>query len=79
MRIACGIGRREPEVVTAVTETGAPLTSWLEKRFPKNELWPLKIIERLELLNPHGRSYLDTAAYGHYGRRDKPFPWEQVG
>lgn len=76
VRIAYGIGLKEPEMVTAVTETGKDLDSWLGERFPKNDLWPVNIIDQLGLRNPNGWSYLDTAAYGHYGR--KLFPWEQV-
>lgn len=76
VRIAYGIGLKEPEMVTAVTETGKSLASWLGERFPKEDLWPVNIIEQLGLRNPNGWSYLDTAAYGHYGR--KQFPWEKV-
>lgn len=78
VHIAYGIGQKEPEMVTAVTETGKNLASWLGERFPKEDLWPVKIIERLGLRTPNGWSYLDTAAYGHYGRADRAFPWEQV-
>jgi S-adenosylmethionine synthetase len=78
VRIAYGIGRKKPEMVTAVTETGKSLASWLDERFPKEDLWPVKIIERLGLRNPKGWSYFDTAAYGHYGRTKKACPWEQV-
>jgi S-adenosylmethionine synthetase len=78
VHIAYCIGRPEPDMVTAITETGKSLGSWLDTRFPKGELLPMKIIDRLGLRNPTGWSYRDTAAYGHYGRTDKAFPWEQV-
>lgn len=78
VRIAYGIGQKEPDMVTAMTETGKNLSSWLSERFPMKDLWPVNIIERLGLRNPQGWSYLDTAAYGHYGRTDRTFPWEQV-
>lgn len=42
------------------------------------ELFPLKprgIIEHLDLLRP---IYRKTAAYGHFGREDQGFRWEQV-
>lgn len=42
------------------------------------EVFPLKprgIIEHLDLLRP---IYLKTAAYGHFGRDDKEFKWEQI-
>jgi S-adenosylmethionine synthetase len=77
VHIAYGIGQKEPEMITAVSETGKDLSSWLGERFPKKDLWPVSIIEQLALRYPKGWSYLDTAAYGHYGR--EKFPWEQVG
>lgn len=77
VHIAYGIGQKEPEMITAVSETGKDLSSWLGERFPMKDLWPVSIIEQLALRYPKGWSYLETAAYGHYGR-DK-FPWEQVG
>ncbi|MEJ2567412.1 MAG: methionine adenosyltransferase domain-containing protein, partial [candidate division WOR-3 bacterium] len=36
---------------------------------------PRKIIEQLDLLRPQ---YLDTACYGHFGREDKNFKWEET-
>ena len=36
---------------------------------------PSKIIEKLDLLRP---IYRATAAYGHFGRTDAGFPWEQL-
>ncbi len=36
---------------------------------------PRKIIEHLDLLRPQ---YLATACYGHFGREDKSFRWEDV-
>ena len=40
------------------------------------DLRPAAIIERLDLRRP---IYRKTAAYGHFGRTDKEFTWEQVG
>jgi S-adenosylmethionine synthetase len=37
---------------------------------------PAAIVDSLELLQPSGWSYQQTAAYGHFGRRD--FPWEKT-
>jgi len=37
---------------------------------------PASIIKQLDLLNPKGWTYRDSAAYGHFGR-DK-FPWEKT-
>ncbi len=39
------------------------------------DLSPAAIIERLDLLKPR---YRQTAAYGHFGRTDESFPWEQL-
>ncbi|MBM4291893.1 MAG: methionine adenosyltransferase, partial [Deltaproteobacteria bacterium] len=42
------------------------------------DVFPLKprgIIEHLDLLRP---IYRKTAAYGHFGREDQGFRWEQI-
>jgi S-adenosylmethionine synthetase len=39
------------------------------------DLSPAAIIDRLDLLKPR---YRNTAAYGHFGRPDENFPWEQL-
>ena len=39
------------------------------------DLRPAAIIDRLELKRP---IYAKTAAYGHYGRLDVDFPWEDT-
>jgi S-adenosylmethionine synthetase len=39
------------------------------------DLRPAAIIEELDLLRP---IYRNTAAYGHFGRSDKDFTWEQT-
>jgi S-adenosylmethionine synthetase len=39
------------------------------------DLRPLGIIEELDLRRP---IYLQTAAYGHFGRTDVALPWEQL-
>lgn len=70
--IAYGIGQLQPEMVTAVTDVGKDLSGWVHDRFP--DLSPGHIIERFSLRKPVGWSYIDTAAYGHYGRNI--FPWE---
>jgi S-adenosylmethionine synthetase len=72
--IAFGIGQRQPEMVTAVTDSGRDVSEWVAMRFP--DLSPGHIIERLGLLRPRGWSYRETAAFGHYGRPE--FPWESV-
>jgi S-adenosylmethionine synthetase len=72
--LAYGIGGLEPEMVTAVTDTGENVWDKVRDRFP--DLSPRGIIRRLSLLRPDGWSYYQTASYGHYGRPE--FPWEQV-
>jgi S-adenosylmethionine synthetase len=37
---------------------------------------PAGLIADLGLLKPHGWSYRETAAYGHFGRSQ--FPWEKT-
>jgi len=74
VHLAYGIGQLQPEMMTAITDKGDDVSGWVRERFP--DLSPRHIIERLSLRNPNGWSYVDTAAYGHYGR-DK-FPWEAI-
>ena len=37
---------------------------------------PAAIIEKFSLTKPKGWKYIDTAAYGHFGREN--FPWEKL-
>lgn len=74
VKIAYGIGQPQPEMVTAITDTGEDLADWVRTNF--KDLSPPHIIERLGLRELKGWSYLDTAAYGHYGR--DIFPWEKI-
>jgi S-adenosylmethionine synthetase len=74
VKLAYGIGQEQPEMITAVTDAGKEVSAWVKERF--SDLSPRHIIERLGLQRPTGWSYLDTAAYGHYGR--DIFPWEKV-
>ncbi|HEX9961275.1 MAG TPA: methionine adenosyltransferase domain-containing protein [Pyrinomonadaceae bacterium] len=84
VKIAYGIGRREPEMFTVITDKGA-LSSKFHSRFIEL-LSPKRIIDGFRLRKPTGKfekadpqtwSYFQTAAYGHYGR--DIFPWEQPG
>ena len=72
--IAYAIGQRRPEMVTAVTDWGLGVASWVHEHFPDLSLGAT--IERLGLRKPRGWSYNQTAAYGHYGRSG--FHWEAV-
>lgn len=68
------IGQRKPLMVSAITDKGLDVSSWVIKYFP--DLSPEGITQYLGLRNPKGWSYLDTAAFGHFGRAG--FPWEAV-
>ncbi|MFT5699026.1 MAG: S-adenosylmethionine synthetase [Desulforhopalus sp.] len=60
-----GTGRIEEEKIQAVLESGEVF-----------DFRPAAIIEDLELTNPTGWSYRQTAVAGHFGR--DIFPWEQT-
>jgi S-adenosylmethionine synthetase len=78
VQVAYAIGKARPVSVlvdTFGTATVDPdkLPALIEEIF---DLRPAAIIERLDLRRP---IYRKTAAYGHFGRTDKEFTWEQVG
>ena len=78
VQVAYAIGKARPVSVlvdTFGTETVDPaiLPSLIQEIF---DLRPAAIIDRLDLRRP---IYRKTAAYGHFGRTDKEFTWEQVG
>jgi len=60
-----GTGKVEDAVIQAILEKGQVF-----------DFRPAAIIETLELKNPVGWSYKQTAAYGHFGR--DIFPWERT-
>lgn len=41
----------------------------------KFDMRPAAIIERFDMLRP---IYKKTACYGHFGREDFVFPWEEI-
>jgi S-adenosylmethionine synthetase len=75
--LAYGIGKHEPEMFTAIIDTGEDVSKELYKLslFSETDLSPRAIIKRLGLRQPQGWSYYQTASYGHYGR--DMFPWER--
>ncbi|MGH8993102.1 MAG: methionine adenosyltransferase [Acidimicrobiia bacterium] len=78
VQVAYAIGKARPVSVlfdTFGTETVDParLPELIQEIF---DLRPAAIIDRLDLRRP---IYRKTAAYGHFGRTDKEFTWEQVG
>ncbi len=68
--VAYAIGRAEPLMVQAVNEEGRDLSNLAAKKF---DFRPRAIIECLNLLRP---IYLETAAYGHFGKSG--LPWEDT-
>ena len=74
VQLAYAIGQTQPEAVSAVTESGKDLSSWVRERFP--DLSPAAIIDYLELRQQSTWTYLQTASLGHYGRGQ--FPWERI-
>lgn len=75
VKLAYGIGKQQPEMLTAISDDGHDLSAWARSTF--DDLSPQSIIDQLRLLTPDGWSYHQTAFHGHYGR--SMFPWEQVG
>ncbi len=68
--VAYAIGKVEPLMVEAVDENGKSIAGIVKKNF---DFRPAAIIERLSLRRP---IYLQTAAYGHFGK--KGLPWEEI-
>ena len=77
IELAYAIGVAQPVSVLVETQgTGALSDEKLAKIVRENfDLRPAKIIERLDLRRP---IYLQTAAYGHFGRTDIDLPWERT-
>ena len=68
--VAYAIGKAEPLMVEALNEKGENLAEVIKRNF---DFKPLAIIEKLNLRQP---IYLQTAAYGHFGKPN--LPWEQI-
>ena len=77
IQLAYVIGVADPASITVETfGTGEISEEALVKMVRKNfKLTPRGIIEELNLLRP---VYLDTAAYGHFGRTGPGFTWEKT-
>jgi S-adenosylmethionine synthetase len=77
IQVAYAIGVVQPVSVNVNTfGTGSIPDPELGKIIMKNiDLTPGGIIERLNLRRP---IYRKTAAYGHFGRNGKGFPWEEL-
>ena len=75
IQISYAIGRSDPiSVMVDTFGTGdeEALTELVNAHF---DLTPVGIIERLELRQP---IYQNTAAYGHFGREEPGFTWEET-
>ncbi len=68
--VAYAIGRAEPLMVHAANEKEEDISKYLAGKF---DFRPAAIIERLNLRRP---IYLQTAAYGHFGKPN--LPWEEI-
>lgn len=77
VQVAYAIGVAEPVSVYVDTKgTGVIPDSEISKMITKEvDLTPKGIIERLKLRQP---IYQNTSAYGHFGRKEKVFTWEQL-
>jgi len=77
IQVAYAIGVAEPVSLNVNTYgTGKLPDGRLAKIILKEvDLSPAGIIKRLNLRRP---IYRRTAAYGHFGRSDRHFPWEQL-
>lgn len=76
VQVAYAIGTAHPISVDVQVEE-SPLThsEWIAIVSEVFDLRPAAIIRDLDLLKPQ---YAATAAYGHFGRCDMLFPWEDV-
>ncbi|MEW6473316.1 MAG: methionine adenosyltransferase [Actinomycetota bacterium] len=77
VQVAYAIGKARPVSILVETFGTAEidperLPDLIQEHF---DLRPAAIIDRLDLRRP---IYRKTAAYGHFGRPDKEFTWEQV-
>ncbi|MEK0306418.1 methionine adenosyltransferase [Bifidobacterium favimelis] len=78
VQVAYAIGVADPvsvNVETYGTEQGATRDQIQEAVRKVFDLRPAAIIDELDLLRP---IYSKTAAYGHFGRNDPDFTWENV-
>ncbi len=77
IQVAYAIGVAEPVSIHVDTKgTGRIPDSELERIIKKEvDMTPAGLIARLDLKRP---IYKKTAAYGHFGRNDKDFTWENL-
>jgi S-adenosylmethionine synthetase len=77
VQVAYAIGVAEPISIMVETFGTAKIPEEeIEAKLRKNfEMTPAGIIEALDLKRP---IYRQTAAYGHFGRKDPSFTWEKT-
>ena len=77
IQVSYAIGVAEPTSITINTfGTGKLDEARLEELVREHfDLRPRGLVKMLDLLKP---GYLQTAAYGHFGREDSHFTWEQT-
>jgi S-adenosylmethionine synthetase len=77
IQVSYAIGVADPiSIYVNTSGTGKVPDAQLSNMISKNvDMTPNGIIERLNLRRP---IYRKTAAYGHFGRNDKDFTWEQL-
>jgi S-adenosylmethionine synthetase len=77
VQLAYAIGVAEPVSISIDTfGTGKESEEALVKAV--RDLFDLRPAGIIKMLNLRQPIYKDTAAYGHFGRTDKNFPWEQT-
>ncbi len=77
VQVAYAIGVKDPVSIHVDTKgTGVIPDAEIEKMIEKEvDMTPNGIIKRLDLRKP---IYRKTAAYGHFGRKEKSFTWEKL-
>jgi S-adenosylmethionine synthetase len=77
VQVAYAIGVKEPVSIFVDTKgTGILSDAEIAKMITKEvDLTPQGIIKKLDLKKP---IYQKTAAYGHFGRKEKTFTWEKL-
>ena len=77
VQLAYAIGVAEPVsfLIEAEGASGAQNAEMAQALKLEFDLTPAGIIEYLDLQRP---IYYETAAYGHFGRKDVDFPWEHL-
>ena len=82
IQVSYAIGRAEPTSIFVDTFGTARVDeARIESLLRDDGLFDFRpglLVGALGLTRPEGWCYRDTAAYGHFGRTDKPFPWEKL-